>query len=60
VSRVAAPARAALAVALALAARALTPVPSTHLSVEGAPTSGPAALLFGRPVDANRANLDTL
>jgi len=60
VSRAAAPTRAALAVALALAARALAPAASTHPSVEGTPTSGAAALLFGRPIDANRADRDTL
>jgi hypothetical protein len=61
VSGAAGPARAALAVALGLAALALAPARPTRIGV-GTPESlrGPEALLFGKPVDANRADRATL
>jgi hypothetical protein len=60
-SGAAGPARAALAVALGLAALALAPARPTPLGV-AAPgvLRGPEPLLFGARVDANRADRETL
>jgi competence protein ComEA len=61
VSRAAGPARAALAVALGLAGVALVPARPTPSSVtRPAVLQGAEALLFGMPVDANRADRATL
>jgi DNA uptake protein ComE-like DNA-binding protein len=61
VSGAAGPARAALAVALGLAALALAPAKPTQSGVDAPGTlRGPQALLFGEPVDANRADRATL
>jgi hypothetical protein len=61
VSRAAGPARAALALALGLAALALVPAQPTPPGVgRPAPLRGAEALLFGLPVDANRADRATL
>jgi hypothetical protein len=61
VSRAAGPARAALAVALGLAVLALVPVQPTPRGVERPEVlRGAEALLFGAPVDANRADRATL
>ena len=60
-SRASGPARAALAVALGLAALALVPAQPTPLGVERPKVlRGAEALLFGMPVDANRADRATL
>jgi DNA uptake protein ComE-like DNA-binding protein len=53
-------ARAALAVAIGLAALALRPPSATPSGVVPAEVPGPAALLFGRPIDANAADRATL
>ena len=53
-------ARAALAIAIGLAALALKPPPATPSGVIPAEVPGPAALLFGRPIDANTADRATL
>jgi hypothetical protein len=61
VSRATGPARAALAVALGLAALALVPAQPTPPGVERPKAlRGAEALLFGMPVDANRADRATL
>jgi competence protein ComEA len=61
VSAAAGPARAALAVAIGLAALALAPPRATQSSVPPAePVRGAAALLFGQGIDANLADLATL